>query len=305
MSVKAQAQSKIPTPPIDTFHDVMRSLVERHKLTVKVISDGARLSPARIREFLGGDDLPSRVEFKRLGHALPQLTYVFKVDQFDDPTEERKTVVKHQEQEVAVEQTSMAALASDVQVPAPEVQVSEVPGLQVASIEPVLPEPPPPEKPAPEDHGTFGETLRDARKREGLSRSDLAQILGVSRTAIEYWEANRYPFRHNFMSLVQLFPVLQRFDAEISKIRKQKETQAPQIVEEKRPEIQAPPTPLPATSSIEASEAMPSYLQIVELGEKLAAVQAAPTFPFLLETMHLAKSLGFDLDMLIELLENR
>lgn len=37
---------------------------------------------------------------------------------------------------------------------------------------------------------TFGDHLRDARKRRGLSQRQLAERLGVSHTTIQYWEGD-------------------------------------------------------------------------------------------------------------------
>jgi transcriptional regulator with XRE-family HTH domain len=147
---------------------------------------------------------------------------------------------------------------------------------------------------------TFGQTLREARVREGLSRLELAQMVGVTRTAVEYWENDKYPYRHNFLSLVQLFPALARFDSEIVKVRKSKEPLSlptTEIVEA----VKSPPPPVPEAQS----DFIPNYIQIVALGEKLAEVQTGPSYNLILGALRQAKELQLDLDLLIELLESR
>lgn len=83
MSTKAQSSSVIllrEPDYITPLHELIQREMVRWNQTVKEVSDVSRLSPSRIREFLNGKDLPSRREFRRLCHALTNLSYQFPED---------------------------------------------------------------------------------------------------------------------------------------------------------------------------------------------------------------------------------
>lgn len=83
MSSKAQSSSVIllrEPDYITPLHELMQREMTRWNQSVKEVSDVSRLTPSRIREFLSGKDLPSRREFRRLCHALTNLSYQFPED---------------------------------------------------------------------------------------------------------------------------------------------------------------------------------------------------------------------------------
>lgn len=89
MSAKAQGSSVIllRAKDYDTpFHELMQREMDRWSQTVKGVSDASRLTPTRIRDILSGRDLPTRREFRRLGHALPHLVYQFPVERLATET---------------------------------------------------------------------------------------------------------------------------------------------------------------------------------------------------------------------------
>lgn len=88
--------------------------------------------------------------------------------------------------------------------------------------EPEPPPPLPPEESTREDRdaavvhdfaqappATFGEALRRAREAEGLSRLELGELVGVTRTAVEQWEHDdTVPISEHAVKIFALFPVL-------------------------------------------------------------------------------------------------
>lgn len=56
---------------------------------------------------------------------------------------------------------------------------------------------------------TFGEALRRERTKAALSDEQLAELVGVTRAAVGWWEADRNaPVRENYEQLLSLFPAL-------------------------------------------------------------------------------------------------
>jgi transcriptional regulator with XRE-family HTH domain len=64
----------------------------------------------------------------------------------------------------------------------------------------------PPTTPAPK---SFGEALRQERLREGMDQVNLAELLGVHRSALGFWEnATGNPSAENYQKLIELLPAL-------------------------------------------------------------------------------------------------
>lgn len=61
----------------------------------------------------------------------------------------------------------------------------------------------------PKPPRTFGEALRRERTKAALSDEQLAELVGVTRAAVGWWETDRnVPVRENYEQLMSLFPAL-------------------------------------------------------------------------------------------------
>lgn len=80
MSSKAQSTSAILRRGGELSKDLpelMTKAMQRHHVPLAKVAEDARLPRTRVKEFLAGEALPTSYEFRRLGHALPELCYTF------------------------------------------------------------------------------------------------------------------------------------------------------------------------------------------------------------------------------------
>ncbi len=182
------------TPPRKPFHVLLQEARVADRLTVHEIAKNAGISEATYREWESGVSAPTRVQLRRMRHAIrlePQL-----------PTPTPPATVMGQ----AFARAGVVAVASPTPV------VEPVPPAPIVEVKP--PAPPPPAEPADAPNNgrgwrAFGVALRSERQREGLIQSALGDILGVHGTTVGQWEGGDiHPLRKHYDALVALLPRL-------------------------------------------------------------------------------------------------
>lgn len=150
------------------------------------LGEQSHIHPTRLEAIWAGAR-PTPAEHKAIARAIPRMSHFASLlDQWD------------------------TEFASEIRAPqpVPEVQTAQNPSE-------VTPPPPVPAAAAPRKEPlmlrprTFGEFARAARERADLEPEELAELLGVSRSAVVQWELDgAAPVVENYAGLTKLFPDL-------------------------------------------------------------------------------------------------
>ena len=133
MSVKGQhAVQQSGSPRTHAFHEVLQR--ERGKLPDSEIAEKARMPLSRVRELVNGKALPTRREFKRLGHAIPGITYKFDASLLEAPTALADLDATGIEPENDEDEMAQPRPEAVVSAPAPPLDVSPTQVVRIARL---------------------------------------------------------------------------------------------------------------------------------------------------------------------------
>lgn len=178
---------KIARPP---FGEALNRLRIKRGLSHHDVATKCGVSVTRIRSWIDGDEVPSPGEFTRLRNVCFHELAPYREDLKVRWRDLSMTDVAENQLTVAAEE----ALGNDLD----------------AAMRSAVPR--------PEDAETFGEALRIARVMEGMSQSELGELVEVTGQAVSAWENGHVePVLEHVQKLLVLLPVLQQCAASKSR----------------------------------------------------------------------------------------
>lgn len=171
-----------PSSDADSFGLHLRRAREQARLTFNDVANRCGVSKETARRWEADELLPTRQELKRICGSIRQMKHHLDAWQ-------KAARVDQGDWDGIVE----GAIDSLREPETEELETFGAPGPDLAS------EPP----------RTFGEALARLRLREGMTQEELAELMGVARSAVSHWEGNNaVPVLDHYERLCDLLPEL-------------------------------------------------------------------------------------------------
>jgi len=193
---------------IKTFGAALRHLREKKGMSYVDVADLTRADKKRVKAWeADSPPYPNTIQLKALYACFPPLkhyTHLMTRAQGDEIAFKMNKGVY--EADAQLKRGFIAGLPRDEARRA----ASDAFDRELTWIPPIDKSPPPADVAAPlPKPKTFGEALRQARVREGLSVIELGPLIGVDPAAVRQWEnGNSQPVVENYNKLTALLPVL-------------------------------------------------------------------------------------------------